>query len=58
MIVLENDEQIRASIQNEELYERLKEKTDFNTIELKGEDKDIKKNIKSVIKKNYYNKNK
>lgn len=54
----ENDEQIRASIQNEELYERLKEKTDFNTIELKGEDKDIKKNIKSVIKKNYYNKNK
>lgn len=54
----ENDTKLRTSIDNEDMYERLKDKTDFNTIELKGGDKNIKKNIKSVIKKRYYNKSK
>lgn len=54
----DNDDKIKGCIQNEDMYERLKEKTDFNTMELKGEDKEIKKNIKSVIKTRYYNKKK
>lgn len=46
----ENDGKLQTCINNEEDYNRLKEKTDFNTVELKGQDKSIKKNIKSVIK--------
>jgi uncharacterized C2H2 Zn-finger protein len=46
----ENDDKIGAYLQNEDKIERLKEKTDFNSIELQGQDKDIKKKIKSVIK--------
>lgn len=46
----ENEDQIEMHLQNEDKFEKLKEKTDFNNIELKGEDKEIKKKIKSVIK--------
>ena len=51
---IDNDDKIQKFIQNEDLYEKLKERTDFNAMELNGEDKEIKKKIKSIIKTNAY----
>ena len=47
---LQNDEAIDRLFQNVDLYEYFKQKTNFNEMCVKGEDKNIKQRIKDVVK--------
>ena len=45
-----NDQKIKDTLQNEQIYEDMKETTDYATIAAKGNDKSIKKEIIDVVK--------